>query len=149
MTRQELRVFLQGWFCGCGSPEKAVARLRDLLALHPLHSNRPAFDALVPDDGFQYLLLYTLDHLELTEHGGTVGGGWLTAKGQAVLEALNREQADGFEALTASACIHGYAVGISDGDPDELEDCPECSKLNEPRQTGGQGSSDAADRSDG
>jgi hypothetical protein len=118
MTRQELRAFLSAWFCGCGNPETAAARLRDLLALHPLFDHRPEFEQLVPDDGIQHLLLYTLDHFDLTEHGGTVGGGWLTPKGQAVLEALNVEAADEYKALTVQACIHGYAI---DG-----EECPEC-----------------------
>lgn len=127
MNRQELRVFLQEWWCGCGSPEEASARLRDVLALHPLYEHRAEIDALIPDSGFQYLILYTLDHFDLTEHGGTVGGGWLTDKGKAVLEALNREAASNYEALSENACMHGYAVET------ELMDCPECAKLNQPK----------------
>ncbi len=129
MTKQELRVFLQGWFCGCGSPEAAASTLRDILALHPLYTHRPEIEQLIPHDGLQDLVLYTLDHFGLTEHGGTIGGGWLSEKGTAVLEALNRESGDGFVTLTAMACMHGYAV---DG---ELEECPECSTLNTKRQS--------------
>lgn len=125
MTRQELRVVLGEWFCGCGSPEVAASRLRDVLALHPLHSNRKAFKVLVPDDGLEELLLYTLDHFGLTEHGGTVGGAWLSDKGTAVLAALNREAGDKFEVLFANACLHGYAVD----DPEELRQCPECGPI--------------------
>ena len=33
MTRHELRMFLSDWFCGCGRPEVALVRLRDLLVL--------------------------------------------------------------------------------------------------------------------
>jgi hypothetical protein len=124
MTRQELRVFLQDWFCGCGSPDAAADTLRIILTLHPLHSNREAFETLVPNDGVQHLLLYTLDHFDLTEHGGSVGGGWLTEKGKAVLAALEREKADDYEALFETACLHGYAVET------ELMDCPECAALN-------------------
>jgi len=127
MTRQQLRVFLEPWFCGCGSPEKAAARLRDLLGLHPLYENREAFEQLVPDSGLEYLLLYTLQYFDLTEHGGSVSGGWLTEKGKDVLVALNRETADDYETLMAQSCSHGYAV------EDELQDCPECSKLNPPK----------------
>jgi hypothetical protein len=125
MTRPELRVFLQEWFCGCGSPESAAARLRDLLALHPLYDHRPEIERLLPDVGIQELVLYTLDYFDLTDHGGTVGGGWLTDKGRAVLDALNRETADSYETLMAQSCCHGYAVD------DELMECPECSKLNQ------------------
>lgn len=124
MTRQELRVFLDGWFCGCGSPDEAARFLRDLLALHPLYDHRAEFVALVPDEGLQYLLLYTLDHFDLAEHGGSIGGQWLTDKGTAVLAALNREAEDGFEALNAEACMHGYGVDT------ELDQCHECGPLN-------------------
>lgn len=123
MTRQELRVFLSGWFCGCGSPTLAAERLRDLLALHPLHSNREAFEAFVPDAGIAELLLYTLDHFELTEHGGTVGGAWLSDKGKAILEALNLEADTDFEKLTGTFCIHGHQFG---GGPDDYEPCAQC-----------------------
>ena len=125
MTRQELRVFLSEWTCcGCGLPETAWARLCDILALHPLYDHLGEIDALIPDDGVRYLLLYALDHFDLTEHGGSVGGAWLTVKGAAVLEALQREAADGFEALTVMHCMHGYAV------EDELDQCADCRALN-------------------
>lgn len=124
MTRQELRVFLDEWFCGCGSPALAARTLRDLLTLHPLYDNRPAFEKLIPDEGLQYLILYTLDRFDLTEHGGTIGGAWLTDKGRAVLQALNRDSGDDFATLMEQACSHGYAVET------ELLDCPECAELN-------------------
>jgi hypothetical protein len=118
MTRQELRVFLQDWFCGCGAPEDAAETLRQLLALHPLHSNREAFDARVPDDGLQYLLLYTLSHFDLTEHGGSVGGAWLSDKGKSVLAGLEHEKAaDNYETLFETSCAHGVSIE---------EDCVEC-----------------------
>ena len=117
MTLPELRVFLQPWFCGCGSPDLAASRLRDLLALHPLHANREAFEALVPDDGLEMLLLYTLSHFGLTEHGGTVGGGWLTPLGAQVLEALHREAVTDFAAVAESSCVHGH---------DLESQCPDC-----------------------
>lgn len=124
MTRPELRVFLGEWFCGCGAPESAAARLCDLLALHPLYDHRPELEQLLPDDGLRQLVLYTLNHFDLTEHGGSVNGGWLTDTGRAVLDALNQETADGYESLMADACVHGYAV------EDELHECPECAELN-------------------
>jgi len=107
MTRQELRVELE-WFCGCGSPELAAATLLRILELHPLYEHRAEMDELIPDSGIEYLLLYHLDDRDLTEHGGTVTGGWLTEKGEAVKAALNAEAGDSFEALFADHCVHGY-----------------------------------------
>lgn len=117
MTRQELRVFLGRWFCGCGSPDIAAGRLRDLLALHPLYDHRAELTALIPDEGTQYLLLYMLKHLGLTEHGVSITGAWLTARGQAVYTALINEASDGFQTLTESSCVHGYI---------DTEECPAC-----------------------
>lgn len=125
MTIQELRVFLSEWFCGCGSPEDAAEALRKLLSLHPPYDHRKEFEAWIQDSGLAMLVLYTLDHFGLTEHGGTVGGGWLTDKGQAVLAALEAASPDHFAALESNWCIHGYSLG---------EPCPECAKLNAPSE---------------
>lgn len=118
MTLQQLRMALDEWFCGCGSPEDAAGALLRLLGLHPLHDHRAEFKEYVPDDGIEMLLLYMLDRLELTEHGGTVGGAWLTAKGEAVRDALAREEADEFERLSESNCIHGYSIDNDEGEHD-------------------------------
>jgi hypothetical protein len=115
MTRPELRVELE-WFCGCGSPDDAAAMLLKLLRLHPLYENRPAFEELIPDDGLQYLVLYQLSDRDLTEHGGTCGGGWLTEKGEAVKGALEAEQEDGFDALFGDHCVHGFGDETLDHD---------------------------------
>lgn len=110
MTREELRIalFQDGPFCGCGSPEDACQALLDLLRIHPLYEHQEELAALAADSGQTMILLYLLDSMGLTEHGGTVEGGWLTAKGQAVLAALKAEADDCFEALTETHCIHGY-----------------------------------------
>ena len=125
MTRPELRVFLGEWFCGCDRPDAACERLRDVLRLHRLYDHRDEFKRLIPDDGIEMLITYTLDHFKLTEHGGSVGGSWLSDKGINVLAALERESADDFEGLNAHACMHGYAV------EDELHLCPECGPMNQ------------------
>jgi hypothetical protein len=117
MTRQDLRVFLSDRFCGCGSPEAASGALLRLLRLHPLHENRAEFDAWMPDDGIEYLLLYMLDGWGLTEHGGSVAYAWLTSTGEAVRDALVREESDEFEVLHDNHCVHGYDVD------DEGHDC--------------------------
>lgn len=110
MTRQGLRVYLQGWFCGCGDPYSAAGALLKLLALHPLHESKSQseLNRWITDYGVIYLLLYKLDSDELTEHGGTVAGAWLTDKGKAVLEALSVEAHNDFQDLLSPSCIHGY-----------------------------------------
>ena len=125
MTRQELRVFLNSWQCGCGQPEQAARFLHEMLKLCPFFENREALKAKLPDDGLEYFVLYILDHLDVIEHGGGVGGAWLSEYGKSVLEALDREVGDGFDALTDQACIHGYAI-----EGDELLQCPECGPMN-------------------
>lgn len=125
MTRQELRVFLGEWACGCGSPTSVSESLCRLLELHPMYEHREEVEAYFNhNDGLECLVLYMLDHLGLTEHGGSVCGGWLTDKGKDVLQALQCERADGFEALHDQSCLHGYSVET------ELMDCPECGPLN-------------------
>jgi len=123
MTRPELRVFLQTWFCGCGSPDLAAAYLLRLLDLHPLYEHRQELEALISDTGLEMLILYTLDRFDLTEHGGTVGGAWLSPKGEAVREALRAESGDKFVELSRSSCIHGYVA-----DMNGHEACAECDK---------------------
>jgi hypothetical protein len=123
MTREELRVFLQGWFCGCGNPDDAAKTLHDVLAAH-VARDRDTLTALLPDVGVRHLLLYTLDHFGLTEHGSSVEGAWLTDKGTRVFEALVREAPDNFETLTeGDVCIHGYSFDVG---------CVECDALNAP-----------------
>jgi hypothetical protein len=111
VTRQELSVFLQEWFCGCGSPHSAAASLLKLLRLHPLYDHRRELEVLLPDKGIQHLVLYMLDCFDLTEHGSSVGGAWLTDKGKAVMEALAGEEANGFLLLEEPRCVHGYGFG--------------------------------------
>lgn len=117
-TTEQLAVELD-WFCGCGNPEAAAKTLLDLLDLFPLYSNREAFEAMVPTNGLQYLLLYALDSLGAKgvngrpdwwmEHGGGIGGSWLAPRGEAIREALRREwESDKFESLFDDRCVHGY-----------------------------------------
>lgn len=107
MTRAELRIFLVDHFCYCGNPELAAGALLRLLRLHPLSTYREEFERWIPDEGVQNLLLYQLDRAHLTEHGGSVTYGWLTALGEEVRDALVTEQANEFDALFEMHCIHG------------------------------------------
>jgi hypothetical protein len=117
MTREQLRVELN-WFCGCGNPEDAAATLLKVLQMHPLYDHRSEFEALIPDRGLEYLLLYLLDEKGWFEHGGTIGGQWLTERGEAVKAALGAEQkADGFEALLGDHCMAaGDPIGWTSAD---------------------------------
>jgi hypothetical protein len=149
MRIQELRVFFQEWMCGCGSPPAAARLVYDVLRVIETRwreckaldlfkpSDRPALDAiwreedramkaLLPSDGVYYFVLYLLDRWDLLEHGGSVGGSWLTDRGRAVLEALEREAPDDFQRATEWSCVHGYAANEY---PDEGT-CPNCSAWN-------------------
>lgn len=126
MTRQELRVVLNtDWFCGCGSPETAAETLLQILDMAPFYDHREQLNALIPNDGIQHLVLYSLTNRGLIEHGCSIGGSWLTSTGEAVRDALRRERDDEFDELMASACSHGYAT-----ETDELLSCPTCGPMN-------------------
>lgn len=133
MTRIELRVFLDSFFCGCGMPNAACGALLRFLSLHERSDDswerqRKERDQWIPDDGLQMLVLYLIDSLGLLEHGGSVGGSWLTDKGAAVLARLREEQADDFEALLADHCVHGY--GVEDDIANGTHDCAAFEKTN-------------------
>ena len=79
-------------FCGCGEPEAASAFLLKLLRLAPFYERREQLEQLLPNAGVRYFVLYMLDRLDLTEHGGSVNGAWLTPEGEklkALLETAN------------------------------------------------------------
>jgi hypothetical protein len=121
MTIPELRVFLIDWFCDCGEPEVAAARLRDLLILYDARSpdtNKwKTVEAIVPDDGAHYLLLYALDYFKLIEHGSSIRHPWLSSTGKRVLAAL---QEHGVNIMDGEWCAHGYDLDGS---------CVECRSL--------------------
>lgn len=123
MDRRELRVELE-WFCGCGCPEKAARALLKFLRMHPLYESQDELQAIFPDTGFRYLFLYALDHIgeqrdfhnSWFEHGGSIGGQWLTPKGEAIRAALEAEEPTEFEELFADHCAHGFDSGDPDHD---------------------------------
>lgn len=92
-----------GW-CGCGRPEDAavtILRALEYVAercelMHGDDNDKWIKKADVlrkkwqPDEGIECVLLYVLDAAELTEHGGSVGGSWLSKKGCDVLDLLKR-----------------------------------------------------------
>lgn len=74
---------------GCGAPWAAANWLRRALEAHPAWEKQSVQRAVWgDDDGRAYVLRHMLDHAALTEHGGSVGGAWLTERGERVLAAL-------------------------------------------------------------
>lgn len=67
-------------------PETAARLVRDILNMCPLYQHREEFEKLLPNDGAQYLILGLLDEAGLIEHGGGIGGSWLTDKGTEFCE---------------------------------------------------------------
>jgi hypothetical protein len=88
-------------YCGCGLPESALELTRDVLATIDArwsvgdHSDgafakyRARMKELLPSDGIEYVVLYHLDSVDMIEHGGGVGGSWLTREGRDMLCDLN------------------------------------------------------------
>lgn len=81
--------------CGCGNPEDALALVKDLLDLAPFFEDPNAVRERVGEPGAYHLVLSMLDTVGLIEHGGTIGGSWLTGKGEyfrRVLSEMTLEQ---------------------------------------------------------
>ena len=80
-------------FCGCGDPDSGYAALLETLKAHDEGGERRKWaearggsweEVQCKGNGYDYLILYFLDANGLMEHGGSVGGGWLTKKGKSV-----------------------------------------------------------------
>ena len=122
--------------CGCGNPEQVYALVRDLLELAPFHQHpekiaerigASAEDYRNGDLGAYYMVLYVLDDARLIEHGGGVGGSWLTDKGTRYLELMRRHEWDDF------SDTDGY--GSSAGYPHGGKDCPTDCRHHDPEVT--------------
>lgn len=86
--------------CGCGCPEDAYNFCRDTLACFDrrgCHDEPPTRDWINAEDSLKELVLkrpddaahvlaHLLTHLDLLEHGGTVGGSWLTDNGARIVD---------------------------------------------------------------
>lgn len=109
-------VFSELGFCGCGDPEAALEFLKSvLLAIRKRsHENREIeesdaaslerwsrnSDALRELIGMEHnpamawFVLYMLDDKGLLERGGNCSGSWLTEKGEQILDALLKFDAE-------------------------------------------------------
>lgn len=106
--------------CGCGNPEDAYALIRGILELAPLHQDWRAARALFGDGpgsgGAYHVVLSVLTNAKLLEHGGGIGGSWLTGKGKHYRDLMQRCP---WEAIEDDD--HGVPVGF----PHDGKDCPE------------------------
>lgn len=95
-------------WCGCGMPEEVMALMRRVLEAmdakwtawraesgwtDKCEERYRAFQSRLrelglADPAVEYTYLYILDAAGLTEHGGGVGGCWLTPEGETLLSHL-------------------------------------------------------------
>lgn len=96
--------------CGCGVPEDAYNLCRDILSCFDrrgCHDNPPKREWIQAEDAIAkivkerpdetaHVLAHLLTHLRLIEHGGTVGGSWLTEDGERIVDlgAMTEEALD-------------------------------------------------------
>ncbi len=89
--------------CGCGMPEAILEFVCKVLELLEKRYDRAAgpdayetcleglkaigLDLYTPIGEFT---LHTLDHLGFLEHGGSIGGSWLTNKGKQLVKAYDK-----------------------------------------------------------
>lgn len=83
-------------WCGCGSNIEAIKFLREILRCFKREdwseSNKKLDKLLHVTDnecGLYYSYLYMLDKTGYIEHGGSIGGSWLTQKGKDILEMID------------------------------------------------------------
>lgn len=95
--------------CGCGQSDQRLELVRQVLRDCPLYEDERwrAYDSPLAE-----WLLAIMAGADLIEHGSTLGGSWITEKGQRLLSAL--EDAAVWEALTEPNALVGYC------------ECPEC-----------------------
>ena len=83
--------------CGCGNPENNLLHIKELLKYVESKNTFPDYESWVNDGVLKFgsknaidFSLYTLDKHELIEHGGSVGGSWLSSNGKYLLEDLEK-----------------------------------------------------------
>lgn len=85
-------------FCGCGSIPMVIDYINDVLNCFDDRSNfgcnpylnlNKIKEICHEDDNIIEFILHYLDAVELTEHGSSVYGSWLTEKGIALKDYLN------------------------------------------------------------
>ncbi|MFE4867708.1 hypothetical protein [Streptomyces sp. NPDC056682] len=74
--------------CGCGNPEDVWQLISALLHLAPYYDHPAAVEELIGQPGAFHIVLSALTRADLIEHGGSIGGSWLTKKGEWCRQAL-------------------------------------------------------------
>lgn len=88
-------------FCGCGRPEDRLDLIVEMLRACPWYDGAwEGFSERLTSAGFEFIA-DQLTAAELTEHGSSVGGSWLTDKGRRFLSVVN---AFDFDADTGYSC---------------------------------------------
>lgn len=77
-------------FCGCGDRKYELNLIWETLTIIKEKDLRGMGKLYKLENGFQ-IYLYLLDWHGFTEHGSSVFGSWLTPKGEALLEILNKK----------------------------------------------------------
>lgn len=106
--------------CGCGLPMDSLKYLRDALAWIHEKSNFIDLegqewddaiklwwakrDSIFYNEGIFYFTMYVLETLDLEEHGGSTPG-WLTTKGEGLLEDLNAHLPKEEEPVTSTDAV--------------------------------------------
>lgn len=89
----DVRIFFSTYFCGCGEPEEAMESFKELMGLFEddvISLGKLNVFEEKYGKGHSILMLYFLGGMNLTEHGGSVYGCWLTKLGQDVKEYLEK-----------------------------------------------------------
>jgi hypothetical protein len=101
--------------CGCGYTEGRLEVLRQVLRDCPLYEDERwrKYDSPLAE-----WLLCVMTNADLLEHGGSVGGSWITDKGKRLLAVLDSE--DGWKSLTEDeGPSYGYCEHCLKGRTDE------------------------------
>ncbi len=79
--------------CGCGAPEDAYGSVLQHLELRELpYERRPK--EWPYGDARDLFMAYVLDSWGYTEHGGSIGGSWLSESGKGLLRFLKENGPD-------------------------------------------------------
>lgn len=74
--------------CRCGVPEEAYELVRGILSLAPFYNDFESVVRLIGNDGAHHIVLSVIERAGLIEHGGGIGGAWMTPKGERFLALL-------------------------------------------------------------
>lgn len=102
--------------CGCSDMVAVLGGLRDFLGWHAADlANRPGYETLFGgNEAVFYVFAGILDRLDLSEHGSSVRGSWLTEDGKRLLLALRTtplEEIDDAHGKAYDGCDYPDADG--------------------------------------